>query len=676
MGDDCLKWIKQKNEQTLKRLGQPEQSGVYKRMLNILDSKDKIPYVHKVDQHFYNFWRDEKHVKGIFRRTTLEEYKKSEPDWEIVLDLDALSEDEGENWVWKGYDVLDLPNEQKDRALLSLSRGGADATVTREFNLTSNSFVDPKDGGFYLKEAKSSVGWKARDVLIVGTDFGAGSLTDSGYPRVVKEWKRGTPLEDAVQVFEGEVSDISASSSYYVDHGVVYEWRRRSVTFYTAQRWMKWKGEWTKLQVPDDMRLSTFADLLLFNPRSDWEFAGATFLQGSLVSIPAANFFETTTSGSSQCEGIQVLFKPSKLCFMSSHMSTKNFLALELLDDVKSVQHFWKYEKGVWLDKGQNKDNGLNSVSMWALDSDDSDEFWMSISGYTTPSSLQLCLPLQPTPPPIKALPDMYDASGLKVQQFHATSRDGTKIPYFCIAREDIAYNSQNSTILYGYGGFEISILPGYQATTGVSWLEKGNVLVQANIRGGGEFGPSWHQEALKENRYKAYEDFEAVAEDLIARGITQPSKLACHGGSNGGLLVGNMLVRRPELFGAIICQVPLLDMKRYTKLLAGASWMAEYGDPDKPEQWKYLKQHSPFQLIDPAKVADYPPILIMTSLRDDRVHPAHARKMVAKLKDLGAPNVYYYENIEGGHGGAADNKQYAYMKTLMHLFLESHICK
>ena len=671
MAEDALEWVKGRNAAALSELGDPKATQDYSRILSILDSKEKIPYVGRVlNGLYYNFWQDENHVRGIWRRTTLAEYRKTSPAWETVLDLDALGKEEGESWVWKGSVVLDEgPEVRTDRVMLKLSRGGADAAVVREFDVDKKRFISESEGGFRLPEAKSDLCYRGRDVLLVGTDMGEGSMTDSGYPRTVREWKRGTPLADATLVYEGEKADVAASGYFYHDRGETYEWRQRAVTFWTSEHEIRMPdGAFVKVPVQDDAQTGTFADQLLITLRSEWAFGGATHAAGSLLAVPLLPFMRR--------EAVEVvtLFAPTATLSLDGQGETLNYLILDVLNNVRSEIRLWRYRQKQWVLEQTytgGEGDGLAAISASGVCASKSDDVWLTSSSYTKPTTYALARadkPLGTSQEQLKALPDMYDARGLQTQQFQAVSADGTKVPYFLISAKALSLDGTAPTLLYGYGGFEISLTPGYAATVGVGWLEKGGVYAQANIRGGGEFGPRWHQAALKEKRHKAYEDFEAVAADLVRRRITCPKKLAVQGGSNGGLLTGNMLVRSPHLFGAVLCQVPLLDMYRYSKLLAGASWMGEFGNPEVPEDWAFLKRYSPYHRL--RRTTQYPPIMFTTSTRDDRVHPGHARKMVAKMLDLELPGVYYYENIEGGHGGAADNKQRAFMTALAYSFL------
>jgi prolyl oligopeptidase len=570
-----------------------------------------------------------------------------------------LAKSEKENWVWKGYDIL-YPSY--DRCLMLLSRGGADAVVVREFDIKSKTFVD---GGFYLPEAKSQVAWRDRDSLYVGTDFGPGSLTDSGYPRVVKEWKRHTDLKEAKTVFEGKTEDVAVDASVSHDHGHTYELISRGTTFFTSQDFVRRGDQWVKIDKPDDATVSTFADQLLLRLRSDWTVDGKTYPAGSLL----AGNFDQCVSGERHFEA---LFRPSRRSSLESMSDTKNYLLLNALENVRSKLYALQHKDGKWT-RTELEAPEFGSASISGIDRDESDNYFLTLTDFLTPSSLYYGDVANPKREKLKNLPSFFNVDGLEITQHEATSRDGTKVPYFQVSRKGAALDGKNPTLLYGYGGFEIPMLPGYSASVGSAWLERGGVYVLANIRGGGEFGPKWHEAARKEHRQRAYDDFIAVAEDLIKRKVTSSAHLGIEGGSNGGLLMGVMLTERPDLFKAVVCQVPLLDMRRYNKLLAGASWMDEFGNPDKPEDWAYLSKYSPYQNV--FKNKKYPRVLFTTSTRDDRVHPGHARKMVARMKEQGH-DVLYYENTEGGHGAAANNKQAAYMSALAYTFLLKELAR
>jgi prolyl oligopeptidase len=653
-GERALAWVREQNAASQAALEQTAGfDGLRARLLAIYESNERIPAVTKHGKYLYNFWRDERHVRGVWRRTTLDEYRKREPNWEVVLSVDLLAAGEKENWVWKGADIL---QPSHDRALIFLSRGGADAAVMREFDLSKNEFIS---GGFSLPEAKSRVAWRHRDALYVGTDFGAGSLTSSGYPRVVKEWRRGTPLSAAKTIFEGKTADVSVTASVVHDHGRVYEFISRGLTFFTSELLVRRGDEWIKIDKPADARVETFTDQILLRLRSDWTVDEKSYRAGSLLAAD----FEAYLRGD---RALSVLFESGARHALASTSATKNYLILNELDNVRSKIHVLKRAGSQWT-RSQLATPAFGSVRVRGVDADESDDYFMTSSDFLTPSSLSFGKVGAAGQETLKTLPSFFAADGLAIRQFEATSKDGTKVPYFLVGKKDIQLNGQNPTLLYGYGGFNLSLLPSYSGSVGAAWLERGGVYAVANIRGGGEFGPDWHYAARKEKRQRAYDDFIAVAEDLIARKVTAPRHLGIQGGSNGGLLVGVAMTQRPDLFKAVVCQVPLLDMRRFNKLLAGASWMDEYGDPDNAEEWEYIRKYSPYHNVAAGK--KYPRVLFTTSTRDDRVHPAHARKMFAKMKAQGH-DVLYYENIEGGHGGAADNKQLAYMAALAYTFL------
>jgi prolyl oligopeptidase len=526
----------------------------------------------------------------------------------------------------------------------------------REFNLLKKQFVPD---GFFLKEAKSDVSWRDRETLYVGTDFGAGSLTDSGYPRLVKEWKRGASLNEAKPVFEGKPEDVSVSAAVVHDHGLVYEFIHRGVTFFTSEQFVRRGDKWVKIEKPDDATAGTYAEYLILRLRTDWNVGGKKYDAGSLLACK----FEDHLAGKRSYE---VLFQPNPRKSLAGTAETKNYMILNELENVRHKLYVLQVKDGKWT-RTPFGAPPFGTVGVSGVDPHESDAYFMTVADFLTPSSLFYGTVGEERAKILKSLPAFFKAEGLVISQHEATSRDGTKIPYFQVSRDSLKMDHSNPTLLYGYGGFEISMLPNYNAGMGSAWLERGNVYVLANIRGGGEFGPTWHEAARKANRQLAYDDFIAVAEELVARKVTAPKRLGIQGGSNGGLLMGAMLTQRPDLFGAVVCQVPLLDMRRFNRLLAGASWMAEYGNPEIPEEWAYIRKYSPYHNVSAEK--KYPRVLFMTSTRDDRVHPGHARKMVARMKEHGH-DVLYYENIEGGHGGAANNKQAAYMSALAYTFL------
>jgi len=652
-GEESLTWARARNDEATAALAAaPVFSELEERLRATFDSTDRIPFVALRGDQLYNFWRDADHPKGIWRRTTQDSYRTETPDWEIVLDVDALGEAEGESWVWHGARCL--PPEYA-RCLVSLSPGGSDAAVVREFDTTTSSFVE---GGFALPLGKNDAGWVDIDHIQVGVDLGEGSLTESGYPRTGRLWTRGTPLESAEVLFEGETTDVAAGLAHDHTPGWERDWAWRMVTFFTNELYEITSSGLVKVDKPDQVSATVHQRWILFEYRKDWEVAGTAHPSGSLLVAD----YKKWKKGKRK---VTVLFEPGERTSLADWDITTEHVVLEILDTVRSRIEVLTPERKDWTRAPLAGLPELGEVTVWPVDTDHSDALWLRVTGFLTPSSLGL-VDLGEAPQMLKSEPAFFDATDRVVTQHMATSKDGTQIPYFQIAPTGIPEGGL-PTLLYGYGGFEVSLKPRYSSSAGIGWIEPGGVYVIANIRGGGEFGPRWHQAALKEKRHKAYEDFAAIGEDLVARGVTTVAQLGIQGGSNGGLLMGNMLTTYPDHWGAVVCQVPLLDMKHYTKLLAGASWAGEYGDPDDPEQWAYLQKYSPYHNVDSA--ADYPPILFTTSTRDDRVHPGHARKMAALLAAHGK-DVTYYENIEGGHGGAADNAQAAFMRALSYRFL------
>lgn len=657
-GKKALEWVEKNNEKSLGYLqSKPLYKELYEKNLEIYNSDDRIPYVNQMGDYFYNFWKDEENPRGLWRRTTLEEYKKDDPKWEIVLNVDELAEKEDENWVYKGSNCL-YPTY--DRCLINLSRGGADATVVREFDVESKSFV--KDG-FQLPEAKSNVSWIDKDTLYVGTDFGDGSMTDSGYARIVKVWQRGQALEDAKTIFEGNKTDVSVGAYVSHDGDDTYKIIYQGLDFYSREYYLATEKSLQKLERPKDSSLSAIINgQLLLELKSDWKVGDKTYQQASLLSIPMDDFI----AGKKNFTKVLV---PDEHTSIASVSSTKDHLLITTLKDVSSELFRYTFKDGEWShEQIDMPDLGTLSV---AGTSDEHNNFFINYQNFLTPSSLYYFDAEEDSASVLKSLPAFFDATPYKVEQHFAEAKDGTKIPYFLVMAKDTELNGKNPTLLYGYGGFEISLRPSYSATIGIDWLEKGGVYALANIRGGGEYGPAWHQAALKKNRHIAFTDFIRVAEDLIKRKVTSKNKLGIRGGSNGGLLVGTVATMRPDLYEAVVCQVPLLDMKRFNHLLAGASWMGEYGNPDNEDEWNYIKTYSPYHNVH--KGVDYPKIFFTTSTRDDRVHPGHARKMVAKMTAQGH-DLLYYENTEGGHGGAANNKQSAKLNALIYTYLADQL--
>ena len=659
-GTRSLDWVKQQNAVTTKQfVDNAEFARTRDSILEVLDSDARIPYVQRMGNELYNFWRDKTYPRGIWRRTTLEEYRKAEPKWEVLLDIDALNEAEGKRWVFKEVECL---KPDYERCLISLSPDGGDATVVREFSIPHKAFVED---GFELPVAKSEVRWIDRDTVYVGTDFGPGSMTRSSYPRIVKEWKRGTPLSAARTIHEGKPSDLAVSAWH--DHTPGHERDFVSVAgdFFHSELYQRSGDQLTRVDVPTDAHAEAHREWLLVQTRSPWTVDGTTYPSGALLATP----FDDFMAGGRR---IVVLFQPDAHTSLDSFAWTRHHLILNLMDDVKSRLEVLTPPQiaaadGDWKRESLPGAPAMSTIHVVDTDPDHDDEYWLDVSGFLAPSSLERGVLGSAPAERIKQEPAFFDASGFTVSQHFVHSKDGTRVPYFEIAPNDLRLDGSHRTLLYGYGGFEVSLQPHYSGSIGRAWLERGGVYVIANIRGGGEYGPAWHQAALKANRPRAYEDFAAVAEDLIRRGVTSARHLGAEGGSNGGLLVGNMLTDYPQLFGAIACEVPLLDMKRYTHLSAGASWMAEYGDPDTAD-WDFIRTFSPYRNVK--NDGHYPPVLFYTATSDDRVGPVQARKMAAKMQSMSLPDVWFYENLEGGHGAGADNRQSAHMHAMAYDFL------
>jgi len=661
-GQAATAWVLERNAETLATIAVGERFDALRSEIGeALDSTLRLPYPSMRGEFLYNFWQDAFNPRGLWRRTTLAEYRKVEPAWDVLLDIDALAVADGENWVWQGAEVL-KPDYR--RALLNLSRGGADAKVVREFDLLTKEFVI---NGFVLPEAKSDVSWIDENTIYVGTDFGAGSLTSSGYPRIVKRWHRGTPLSEAVTVYEGAHDDMVVYAYRDSTPGFTRDVVGKRMGFYTGEQFvLAESGELTRIDVPEDADFDIHRQWLLIRPRTAWKIGDVEYPAGSLLAAD----FDRYLAGERQ---LDVLFSPRPQTSLQAYSWTRNHLILTLLDDVRSALRVLTPTEAGWQQEPLDVGDGLVQVDVWGTNADHSDEYLLTIGGFTQPQTLRYGVigagvigggsgDDDGGGETLKQAPAFFDTTGMTVRQYFVASADGTQIPYFVVGKDAPA-----PTILSGYGGFEISRTPVYSPSIGRGWLARGGTYAVANIRGGGEYGPSWHLAALREKRLRAYEDFAAVAEDLVARGITTTKQLAAEGGSNGGLLTGVMLTRYPQLFGAIISHVPLLDMRRYHVLLAGASWVAEYGDPDNEQDWAFIQQYSPYQNMRAA--GSYPPVLFATSTRDDRVHPGHARKMTARMREFGH-DVAYYENVEGGHGAAADNTQLAMKWALVFSFL------
>ncbi|BBZ25546.1 peptidase [Mycolicibacter hiberniae] len=648
-GERSLEWVRAHNTPTVDEFAGDDFEAMRAAAREVLDTDARIPYVRRRGAYLYNFWRDAANPRGLWRRTSLDSYRTDNPDWDVVIDLDELARADDENWVWGGANVIEPDHS---RALISLSRGGSDAVVVREFGMTTREFVEPDRQGFALAEAKTRISWEDDDTVLVGTDFGADSLTESGYPRMVKRWRRGQDLAQAETVFTGSVTDVLVAAGADRTPGFERTMVSRAIDFYNDQVYELRAGELIRIDAPTDASVSVHRQWILIELRTDWDTGTASYRAGSLLAAD----YEEFLAGTAQC---RVVFEPDAHTALHHYAWTRDHLVLVTLRDVAS-----RVEVVSPVDWQRRPIDAVppNTNTVIVAADDTGDEIFLDSSGFDRPSRL-LHGPADGDLTEIKSAPALFDADGLSVQQHFATSKDGTAIPYFVVRPAD----ATGATLLGGYGGFEVARTPGYDAVLGRLWLARGGTYVLANIRGGGEYGPHWHTQAMRSGRHLVAEDFAAVATDLVDRGITTVAQLGAVGGSNGGLLMGIMLTSYPQLFGALVCQVPLLDMRRYHLLLAGASWVAEYGDPDDPAEWEFISKYSPYQNISADTV--YPPVLITTSTRDDRVHPGHARKMTAALEAAGH-RVWYYENIEGGHGGAADNAQAAFKSALSFSFL------
>lgn len=611
---------------------------LHERIRSVLDTDDRIPYVTRRGEWLYNFWRDAEHPRGLWRRTTLDSYR-GEPDWDVLVDVDKLAATEKEDWVWKGAHVR---APEYDLALVRLSRGGADATVVREFDLRTGAFVD---GGFELPEAKTDVSWVDPDTLLVGTDTGAGSLTTSGYPREVRLWRRGQDIIDAPIYATGSVDDVLVGAWYEPTSQRTIV--ARALDFYNQIT----SVDKQVVEVPTDCDTVVHDNWLILKPRT--EFAGIP--AGGLGIISLDDFLAGSRS-------VQVIFTPTKHTSLQSLAMTHNYLVLTLLDNVATVIRLVPFDGSadVDLDLPQAVTATVVSTNHYH-----GDEIWISASSFTVPPTLYRWDSGEMEK--IKQAPAQFDATGIETRQHWTTSADGTQIPYFITGM----FNTPRPTLVTAYGGFEVSLTPGYSSVRGIAWLEHGYHFVQANLRGGGEFGPEWHSQVVKTNRIKVWEDHRAVIEDLRERGYV--TTLGIRGGSNGGLLTSGALNMYPELLDASVIQVPLTDMLRYHQWSAGASWMAEYGNPEDDGERAAIKTWSPLHNVHPHNQVAYPAALVTTSTRDDRVHPAHARLFARALSEAGQP-VDYFENTAGGHAGAADNDQVARVESLIYSWLRDKL--
>ncbi|MEM0986102.1 MAG: prolyl oligopeptidase family serine peptidase [Pseudomonadota bacterium] len=662
-GDDALAWVRAQNERSLADLqADPRYAGFEAAALDIATSDARIPYGSVRGGKVYNFWQDETNVRGLWRRTPIESYRTDSPDWETVLDFDALAEAEDANWVFKGANCFQPLGGGQQHCIVSLSNGGKDAIVNREFDLETKAFVE---GGFATPEAKQGAAWLDTDTLLISTDWGndGSTLTESGYPTTVKRWTRGTPLEAAETLYTGDVTDVGVWPFIVeLEDGRRLAMATEADTFFTATYWyFPDNAEAVKVPLPPKATIQGVWDgQILVILQQDWE----TFKSGDLIAFTAETFLDTGTLGD-----VTLVFRPSETQAVNGVAIGKKAALLSINDNVAARLLNLSHADGTWITSDVNLP-GAGQVGIAFANAREATMF-LNYEGFLTPDSLLEFDPEAGTIARLKSLPAKFDAEGLAVEQRFATSADGTRIPYFLVTREGTNTDGPVPTLLYGYGGFEVSLQPGYSGIIGKLWLEQGGAYAVANTRGGGEFGPAWHQAGLKLNRQRIYDDFIAVGEDLIASGLTDANHLGIYGGSNGGLLMGVMLNQRPELWNASIVAVPLLDMLRYHTLLAGASWVDEYGSPEVPEERAFLETISPVHNFDASK--PYPTPFFITSTKDDRVHPGHARKMAKQFEDAGLP-FFYYENIDGGHSAAANQTELAKRSALQYTYLAQRL--
>jgi prolyl oligopeptidase len=645
-----MAWVNAENERSAKVLdADPRYAGLAATALKVLESPDRLQIPEFREGEVYNTWQDAQHVHGILRRTSLADYLKPQPDWHTIIDYDALSKQDNEKWVEKGLHCLYPSN---GLCLVSLSAGGEDAETLREFDLKTGKFIE---NGFVLSTSKQDVSWVDKDTLLVARNWGPGTMTQSGYPFVVKLWKRGEPLDHAREIYRGKESDVSAGAENLDDgqghHAILLA---RGVNFFERDVSLLTPTGPSRVALPPKADVNGLLDnQLIVTLNQDWKPEGltTTFTQGSVVSLD----LDAVKKDPLHLKPT-IVFAPTANEFVQEAAVTKNHLLLTTLEHVQGRAYVYTHgTNGQWTKSKLNVPDNV-AVSVITTDTSD-DQFFLALTGFLTPSSLLLGDAATGSVLAAKTLPAQFDASNLTVEQLEATSTDGTKVPYFVVHRKDIKYDGSNPTLMTAYGGFQVSNTPRYSGIVGKLWLERGGVYVLANIRGGGEFGPAWHEAGLKMHRQRIYDDFAAIGRDLVTRKITSPRRLGIVGGSNGGLLMGVEFTQHPEMWNAVVIQVPLLDMLRFEHIAAGASWVGEYGSVSVPEERKFLAQISPYNQLNPD--VTYPEPLIFTTTKDDRVGPVHARKFAARMEEFHKP-FFYDEIVEGGHAAGADLKEQA----------------
>ncbi|WP_192357205.1 prolyl oligopeptidase family serine peptidase [Mesorhizobium mediterraneum] len=662
-GERALDWTASQSARTLGHFGGTQFERDRAALTAIFDRPDKTPLIRRRGQYLYNFWQDARNPRGLWRRTTLAAYMKADPQWEALLDLDALAVSDGEDWIWGGASI---EPERRERAVLRLSRGGSDAVVHREFDLGSLSFVAD---GFNLPEAKGGIEWLDPDTLLLSSALGDGMATRSGYARTVRLWKHGADPLTAPVIFETGSESLGVSGHLDRTAGSERLWFIETPAFFEMIGHIGDRsGPKMQIDLPRDARWDVFGDWLAVRPRKPWTVGGTTHAADALIGISLSSFIAGERVFST-------LFEPGDRRSLQSFFWNDGKLIISYL--VNLVPRFEMFTPGrqEWTRRALDTVPAEGTVHLWSLDAERHEtngEILVWAQDPITPPQLLLfdfnAAPPLGAPVILKRSPEDFDASGLVVTRHEAVSIDGEMIPYTQVGPAN--GNGDAPVYLTAYGGFGLSLLPYYNSSLGKLWLERGGTWVVANIRGGGEFGSRWHDAGRRQGKRLAHDDFAAVAADLVRRGITRPRQIAAEGASNGGLLIANMLTRYPEHFGALFCTIPLIDMRRYTKLL-GAAGIDEYGDPDKPADWTFLKEISAYHAATPGE--PYPPILLATTKRDDRVHPGHARKMAAKLQALGYP-AYFYEPSAGGHSYGKDSRERASFIALGNNFLRSAI--
>ena len=675
-GKRALTWVGTQNKRTLAKFGDARFAADRDTLTAIYDRPDNIPIVGRRGTKLYNFWKDKTNPRGLWRCTTLESFRQPQPQWEIILDLDALATEENEDWIWGGASTLP---DQHQRAILRLSRGGSDAVVLREFDIGNRAFVID---GFDLTEAKSSAQWLDADTLLVASPLGEGMATRSGYARTARLWRRNTDFINAPVVCETAVENMGLGASLDRTQKSETIWFTERLGFFDQTVSIGDRnGPRVKLDLPTDIEMDCDGDWLILQRRTTWEIGGKTHPPDTLLATSLAAFLKGERK-------FTVLFEPGERRALQQFFWCRGHLILSILDELRPIFKMLEppananlgvsaFAPSSWARSRLPGLPEIGVVHVWRFDTEEIEsngDLLAVVESPLTPSSFML-MEASEGPAPVKSpvvlkqAPRTFNANGLIVTRHEAISIDGERIPYTQVGPSGEAGDAP--VHMTGYGGFNLPTLPRYNSAIGKLWLERGGTSVTTNIRGGGEFGTRWHEAGRHAGKKLTHDDFAAVAADLVRRGVTRPNRIAAEGGSNGGILITNMLVRYPERFGALFCTVPLIDMRRYSKLLAGASWIAEYGDPEKPEEWSWLQTYSAYHLAEPGR--PYPPILIATTRKDDRVHPGHARKMAAKLTTMGY-EIFYYEPAAGGHGYGKDNKERAAFTALGLAFLRDKI--